>query len=500
MVLFDVSDPLHIRPGVVLRMRFLRFTSLLTNGVIGFLCVTAAADSPAQAPAKTAESALSTASTESTAPKSGAQTSEAAIVPGDETQTDEIVEPDLSALQPSNAAQVRLERARSSVLQIRGFYHDAQSSAFHGSGFAVTADGLIVTNYHVVSEAVVYPQQYRLEYLTGDGRTGKLLVYAIDLTNDLAIVKADDLQLPPLRLRTAIPRLGERAYAIGFPLNLGLTITEGVANGLVENGFEQRIHYTGAINGGMSGGPALDAGGLVYGVNVSVITARQLVGFVVPAKHIEPLLLRARKPLIESSTPREARNLVAAQVLAQQAKIYISMSEKFATQTILGYTLPTQLAPSMECNTIGNPADNPQVHIETVRCKLQARLLVQRGLEVGDITLQHKVMNSATLHPLQFSRQVNREVDSYSRSGSVAFVAPFACEDALVSLDGFDARVTTCARQYRLFANLYDIAVTAVSINHARQAAISRLDLRGVAFEPGMQLVRRYLGAMKWKP
>ena len=169
-----------------------------------------------------------------------------------------------------------------------------RSSAFHGSGFAVADGRRIVTNYHVVAQAVLYPQQYRLEYLASDGRTGPLHVLAIDVRNDLAVVAADDLELPPLKLRSEIPAQGERAWSIGFPLNLGLTITEGVANGLVENSFEQRIHYTGAINEGMSGGPALDTRGRVYGVNVSVVTGRQLVGFVVPAKHIPGLLARAK--------------------------------------------------------------------------------------------------------------------------------------------------------------------------------------------------------------
>ncbi len=479
-------------------MTFIRFASIVIQLSASAVCAVALAQTPAKRPEKplvatASESSLPLARPESQADATGSTTSA-------DPQTGEVFEPDLSAQQLSSAAQIRLERAHDSVLQIRGFYGNAESSAFHGSGFAVNADGLIATNYHVVSEAVLYPRQYRLEYLTADGRTGKLQVYAVDVKNDLAIVKADDLQLPPLRVRTAIPMQGERAYAIGFPLNLGLTITEGVANGLVANSFEQRIHYTGAINGGMSGGPALDANGLVYGVNVSVIAARQLVGFVVPAKHLQPLLARARKPLNESHTPREARDSIAAQVLAQQAKIFVSMPERFATQTVLGYTLPTQIAPSMECNTVASPSTNQQLEIETIRCALHARLLVQRGLEVGDLNLQHRILHSQTLHPLQFSRQVNREVTAYTRTGSDQHVAAFACENTVVSLDGFDARITTCARQYRLFANLYDLAVTVVSINNAQQAVISQFDLRGVAFESGMQLVRRYLGAMQWSP
>jgi len=58
----------------------------------------------------------------------------------------------------------------------------------------------------------------------------------------------------------------------------------------VENHSEQRIHYSGAMNGGMSGGRRSTMRVRRYGVNVSVITGRQLVSFVVPAKHIAALL------------------------------------------------------------------------------------------------------------------------------------------------------------------------------------------------------------------
>src|SRR5262245_30960271 len=218
-----------------------------------------------------------------------------------------VVEADIASQELSDEAKDRLDGARASVVQIRGFFDESASSAFHGSGFAVGDGRRIVTNYHVVAQAVLFPQQYRLEYVASDGRTGLLDVLAIDVRNDLAIVAAEDLELPPVKLRTEVPAQGERAWSIGFPLNLGLTITEGVANGVVENSLEQRIHYTGAINVGMSGGPALDRRGRVYGVNVSVAIGRQLVGFVVPAKHIPALLARVREPLAERFSALQLR-------------------------------------------------------------------------------------------------------------------------------------------------------------------------------------------------
>jgi len=408
------------------------------------------------------------------------------------------VEADIATQQLSAAAQVRLDAAREAVVQIRGFYGGSDSSAFHGSGFAAGDGSLIVTNYHVVAPAVLYPRQYRLEYTAADGRRGRLQVHAIDVRNDLAIAHAEDLKLPPLRLRTEIPAQGERAYSIGFPLDLGLTITEGVANGLVASSLEQRIHYTGPINGGMSGGPALDANGRVYGVNVSVVTGRQLIGFVVPAKHVPPLLARAHGPLEQHQSARQLRELVAAQVLAYEAEILAPLAGPDARQTLHDYTLPARISSQVDCHTSGDPRVHRRLRIEVLRCAIPPRLMLQFGLMAGGLTMQHRLVRSRALRPLQFARQLNRLAAAPVSGGSAVHVAPFACRDALVSLDGFDARITTCVRQYRLFAGLYDFEVRLVSIDDPRQALVSRLALQAVGFAAGMRVLERYLGAMQW--
>lgn len=423
-----------------------------------------------------------------------------AEVPDADTVDAAAVDADIANQELSGDAQVRLDAARDAVVQIRGFFDKSASSAFHGSGFAVDDGRRIVTNYHVVAQAVLYPRQYRLEYLTSDGRKGPLHVLAIDVRNDLAVVAADDLELPSLNLRTGIPAQGERAWSIGFPLNLGLAITEGVANGLVESSFEQRIHYTGAINGGMSGGPALDTRGRVYGVNVSVVTGRQLVGFVVPARHIPALLARAKAPLDLALSAQQLRKRVTAQVLAYEAEVLAAQPEAARTQIVRGYALPTQISRHVECSTVDERSPHVRVRVETVSCRIPALITVQAGVNVAGLSMQHRILQSMGLHPLQFERQVNRLAEAPHRAGAPAHVAPFACSDALVSLDGFDARISTCVRQYRLFAGLYDFDVTVVGIDDAQQALVSRLALQGVGFESGKRIMERYLGAFQWTP
>ena len=410
------------------------------------------------------------------------------------------IDADIANQELSGDAKVRLDAARDSVVQIRGFFDKSASSAFHGSGFAVDDGRRIVTNYHVVAQAVLYPRQYRLEYLASDGRTGPLQVLAIDVPNDLAVVAAGNLELPPLRLRTGIPAQGERSWSIGFPLNLGLAITEGVANGLVESSIAQRIHYTGAINGGMSGGPALDTRGRVYGVNVSVVTGRQLVGFVVPARHIPALLARAKEPLGLTLSAQQLRSRVTAQVLAHEAEVLEAPPDATRTQEVRGYTLPTRISRHVVCSTVDERSPHVRVRVETVSCWIPAGITAQAGVSVAGLSMQHRILHSMGLHPLQFARQVNRIAEGQRRTGAPGHVAPFACSDALVSLDGFDARISTCVRQYRLFAGLYDFDVTVVGIDDKPAALVSRLALQGVGFEAGRRIMERYLGALQWTP
>src|SRR4030095_5176177 len=133
-----------------------------------------------------------------------------------------------SAATASTAARVILDRVRPSVIQIKGFFGTNTAEAFHGSGFAVADRGVFITNWHVVSEVVLYPEKYRLEYRTAAGVTGRVTVRAIDVRHDLALVDAEGFAPPPLRLRPTAALGGGRAYSVRFPLHSGPPTTPGI--------------------------------------------------------------------------------------------------------------------------------------------------------------------------------------------------------------------------------------------------------------------------------
>lgn len=395
----------------------------------------------------------------------------------------------------SEAARDLLQRVRPAVVQIRGFFGANTSQAFHGTGFAVAPGGVFVTNYHVVAEQVMYPDKYRLEFRTPEGATGKVSVLAVDVRHDLAIVSAEGFAPAPLRLDTQVPDKGSRAFSIGFPLDVGLTITEGVSNGRVEDSFDPRIHYSGAINGGMSGGPALNARGEVIGVNVSGYRFQQLVSFLVPAQHAQQLLARARA---EPGALAQLKRDVTLQLQAHGKDLLAGFAGEFPTQVVAGYALPAKLTPFVDCSASGDPAPQSPVQTVTVKCSAKAGLYVQQGLFTGDLSYAHYVLSTDKLDGWRFARKLSGFASARGAYGSRRHVGPFACEKDAVKLKGFDASVLVCARSYRRIEGLSDITVRVISLNHGLQGFASHLDMYGVDYQAGLAFVRRFVEAMAW--
>jgi serine protease Do len=389
----------------------------------------------------------------------------------------------------SENARDILAGVRPGVIQIKGFFGTNTAQAFHGTGFAVAADGMFMTNYHVVAQVVRYPDKYRLEYRSADGKTGKVAVLAIDVRHDLAVVRALGHSPEPLKLETEVPVKGDRAYSIGFPLDVGLTITEGVSSGRVEDSFDPRIHYSGAINGGMSGGPALNVSGNVIGVNVSGYRFEQLVSFLVPAAHAQALLKIA---LAQKPSAHGHKKEVLAQLRTHTKDLLGALDGKMLTQSVAGYSLPAKLAQFIDCNASGDPAPNQPVHV--------VRINLQQGLYSGDIKYSHYVLSTEKLDAWRFARRLSDLAVATGAYGSRRHVGPFACNNKVVSLKGFDASVMVCVRSYRKLDGLFDFTVRVSSLNGSKRGFASHLDMYGLEFDGGMKFIKRYVDAMEWKP
>ncbi|HEY0180828.1 MAG TPA: serine protease [Dokdonella sp.] len=308
----------------------------------------------------------------------------------------------------SAAAEGIYAGARASLLQVRTLVEAAGRQSTIGSGFLVGADGLAITNYHVVSQYALEPKTYRLEFARPDGTQGELKLLAIDVADDLAVVKLDGADLPHLEFDAAavrgdVPR-GERLYAMGNPLDLGFTIVEGTYNGLVERSYTERVHFTGAINPGMSGGPALTADGRVAGINVAKRLDGELVSFLVPAGKAAALLERARAgaPLAAGG----AREEIDRQWLAWQNDFYHALGERGFRATTFGpYRAPESAASWFNCwaRTNAEQTPKPRALMDSSSCDSQSSLFIADDVESGRAELTHAYVRSVDLNAFQFA-------------------------------------------------------------------------------------------------
>jgi S1-C subfamily serine protease len=160
-----------------------------------------------------------------------------------------------------------------------------------GAGILIDANGTILTNYHVVENAIKVTVSFE------KGQTVNAQVVGKDPSNDLAVlrIQPDGLTLHPLTLgNSSAVQVGDPVLAIGNPFDLERTLTTGVISALqrqitAPNGFaiDNVLQTDAPINPGNSGGPLLDSSGRVIGINSQIETGGSGggsvgIGFAVP--------------------------------------------------------------------------------------------------------------------------------------------------------------------------------------------------------------------------
>ena len=169
-----------------------------------------------------------------------------------------------------------------------------------GSGVILSADGIVVSNYHVVGNAT------DIRVVLADRREFAADVLLADEANDLAILLLRDAGggLPHLNLRASdTVEVGELVLAIGNPFGVGQTVSSGIVSGLARSGAARGrgrgyfIQTDAPINPGNSGGALIDVSGRLLGVNTSILTrsgGSNGIGFAIPADLVAAFVAQAR--------------------------------------------------------------------------------------------------------------------------------------------------------------------------------------------------------------
>lgn len=390
------------------------------------------------------------------------------------------------------------QRIEGQVAQVRIIERRSGTRSSIGSAFFVSAAGHAVTNYHVISDVVIHPEDYTAELvLKGAGEPVPVRLVDVDVVHDLAVIQTATPVQSFFVLDDREPPQGARLFAMGNPRDLGTTIVEGTYNGFIHDALYERLHFSGAINPGMSGGPTLTGEGRVVGVNVA--TMGNQVGFLVPVKHARELLARALEA--KDRGAQALLDTVRAQLLDNQQRVTERLlGEPVPRQNLGSYRVPGRWGSFLKC--WGDTPHDPEVPytVTNYQCSSEEDIFVSSRHRTGVVAFLHQHATSQKLGALRFASLYSAlfSQDPDAVEATRQDVTNYRCQSEFVDVAGLPVRAALCMRAYRKFPGLYDLVLRAATLNASTSGVDTSLTLAGFTADNGRKLARRYLEALSW--
>lgn len=213
------------------------------------------------------------------------------------------------------------------------FFGQTSSSAVSGSGFIVSPDGYILTNYHVIEYA--YKGNYAITVMLHDGTRYEASIVGVEDCNDIAVLKIDASGLDPVTFGDSDKlSVGDDVYAVGNPLGeLEFSMTTGHVSALdrlitTEDGSEaiNMFQIDAAVNSGNSGGPVYNANGEVVGIVTAKYsdTGVEGLGFAIPI----------------NDAAKIANDLITKGYVTGKAYMGVSIDERYNSMYSQYYNMP----------------------------------------------------------------------------------------------------------------------------------------------------------------
>ena len=391
---------------------------------------------------------------------------------------------------------------RPRLFQVRTLLKTQDSQSSVGSAFQVTAEGHLITNYHVVSSFALAPQRHRLVYATVDGQQGALQLLAFDVVHDLALLKPVDAA--PLQDRGAVPfrpaaeppERGARIFSLGNPLDVGFAVTEGAYNGLAERNYLPTLFFGGSLSAGMSGGPALDAQGRLVGVNVAARRDGEQVSFLVPAALAQALLERGRN---NAPITRPVHAEIERQLLVHQgALVERFMAEPWRAAGHPRYRIPVPQERFMRCWGSGASAATRGLLFERSDCTMDSAVFVDERLRTGFISVRHETYDGSRIGLLRFQQRYADSFGNENVGGNDSHRVAAHCTEMTINRNGLPLRAVICLQAYKKLPALFDLSVLTASLDGSDVGMQGRLDATGLSFDNAQRLARHYLEGFAW--
>jgi len=400
----------------------------------------------------------------------------------------------------SKQAELLFNQLKPSLYQIKLIDKASGEKSSIGSGFQISSDGIIATNYHVISSYALHPEKYRIEYLDFQGKKGKLSLQRVDVINDLALVKRHvDQDMTFFQLSNETPHKGEELFSLGNPHDLGMIVVPGTYNGLKKESFNDRIHFTGSINSGMSGGPVVNRQAKVVGVNVA--TSGNSIGFLVPHDKLVSLYQN-----FLNDAPDSIDDQITAQLMASQNKLMTAILNSPWQTKQLGEngSIPIIDVPFVRCWGDSNTDKVDALILTAVaNCSLDENTYLSSRFFTGSMEIEFRTMQAKDIGANKFYRLYQQQI-ARAGAGNRADkenVTQYQCHHDLIIPDNqaINSKTIFCTRAYKKFPNLFDVLYLSASIDKEKQALVSHFTIAGISKSNALAFTRQFMEAVSWK-
>jgi len=400
------------------------------------------------------------------------------------------------------SAQSAFQRLRPSVVEVRVEVKGNRGTAAGASGFGAFRPDLVVTNYHVVTEALYEPDQHRIAVLTMGSERIEARILALDVINDLALLQLDKpLGVAMLPLRSSRPAEGEAGFSMGKPGGFEVGIVTGTFNGTTNEAPKTLLVFSGAINRGMSGGPMLDARGQVVGINVATSARHQLVGMAVPAE----ALLKLYKGLEGNQPPDKQRLLeqvVSQAVLFGQHQVRAMESSPAPERALGPFIVRGDFNKDNPCRT-EHSADTsrPYVELEQV-CNAGAGVSLMPGRSAGRMYSESVWLSSSSLSPWQMSNLLERRLNGTRELPETQRgTPPWKCrQQSMQTPEALPLLVHACRRPLKHLTGLHDYRFRYTPKLPGTDALLVSLDLTGMDEKTAREALLLSMKTLRWQP
>ena len=403
----------------------------------------------------------------------------------------------VTAAPPAGDVAQAFKRLAPAVVRIEVRETGAVALSSVGSGFFAAPSGRIITNYHVISRLVNEPGRHRGRATWGSD-TVDIQVLAVDVVHDLAVLDAPDAHGAAMLTPVTVNLLkGDRLLAMGHPRDLGLSIVEGTYNGQVEHVLTPRLHFTGPLNPGMSGGPAVTPAGALVGVNVA--TMGEELAFLVPAEFVTRLLSRLPATL---PTADALRRDMATQLGQMGVDALDALFIPGAPTVQLGpYRAPTEPSAAFQCWGDAREPKDAAYRLVVHRCGTDESVFLSEDLNAGLVYFSHQLLDGASLSRIRLLTASEQAFnDKLTFDGTARETTRFRCTTGNVRTATMTFRAEVCARRLKSLYGLYEAVMRATPLGATAQSLVTTLTMSGVRFDLIQRTVARYLASITLSP